>query len=75
VTLRQEILEYLKENGSATPNELSKALGRDRSTIRRLLASLKRKGIVHVELEKKGKVAYKYYALTEEGQKSCPAFI
>jgi len=59
-TLREEILSYLSKE-PATSNELSKALGRDRSTIRRILANMQRKGKVHMDLQKKGKVEYKYY--------------
>jgi len=62
MTLREEILEYL-EKKPATSNELCKRLGRDRTSIKRVLADLKRRGKVKMLPEQKGKVLYNYFLL------------
>lgn len=53
LTLQQaELLEFLEGNGSATPSEIGKVVGRDRGSVYHQLAELEKKGKVSKDAEK-----------------------
>jgi predicted transcriptional regulator len=64
LTLRQDILDLLKKK-AMTSSELTRRLGRDRASIRRILLSLHRKGKVKFSKKHKGAVPYVFWRIIE----------
>jgi DNA-binding IclR family transcriptional regulator len=74
MTLREQILELLGE-GPETANGLSKALRVDKSSVKRLLLCLERKGLVTCQQKTRGKVVYKFWRLWLGGASSDPDWL